>query len=124
MEIGERLGLGVQIHMADSEEKAIEEARPYFEEQLKVLAPLGMIKNLSEYQIEATSDSRKAPSAGLPTLEDGVAEGTWICGPPRKIKEELNGILERFPKIERISVGLGGLAIPPSVIRKLSLIHI
>ena len=46
VEIGERLGLGVQIHMADSEEKAIEEARPYFEEQLKVLAPLEMIKNL------------------------------------------------------------------------------
>ena len=118
VEVGERLALGVQIHMADSEEKAIEEATPYFEEQLKVLAPLGMIKNLSEYQIEATADPGIAPLAGLPTLQDGVEDGTWICGPPRKIKEEIAGILKRFPKIERLSVGLGGLAIPPSVIRK------
>ena len=116
--IGEGLALGVQIHMADSERKAIEQATPYFEEQLKVLAPLGMVKNLSKEQIEATADPAKALLAGLPTLQDAVADGTWICGPPDKIKQDIAGIIERFPKIERISVGLGGLGIPPSVIRK------
>lgn len=116
--IGEGLALGVQIHMADSERKAIEQATPYFEEQLKVLAPLGMVKNLSKEQIEATADPAKALLVGLPTLQDAVAEGTWICGPPDKIKQDIAGIVERFPKIERISVGLGGLGIPPSVIRK------
>jgi len=116
--IGEGLALGVQIHMADSERKAIEQATPYFEEQLKVLAPLGMVKNLSKEQIEATADPAKALLVGLPTLQDAIAEGTWICGPPDKIKQDIAGIVDRFPKVERISVGLGGLGIPPSVIRK------
>jgi len=83
-----------------------------------VLAPLGMVKNLSKEQIEATADPAKALLVGLPTLQDAVADGTWICGPPDKIKQDIAGIIERFPKIERISVGLGGLGIPPSVIRK------
>ena len=47
-ELGEDLALGLQIHLADTEEKAIREATPVYEEQLKVLAPLGRFPKLTE----------------------------------------------------------------------------
>ena len=117
-ELGEGLALVLQIHMADTEEKAIEEATVWFEEQLKVLSPLGRMPHLTQEQIQATFDPEKAPTAGLPTVRDLVAEGGWICGPPEHVYERLSEIREKLPRLERISVGGGALGIPPSVIRE------
>ena len=59
-ELGEGLAIAVQIHIADTQEKAIKEVTPYHEEQLKVLAPLGRFLQLSEEQVRATFDPAKA----------------------------------------------------------------
>ena len=58
-ELGEGLALVLQIHIADTEEQAIQEATVWFEEQLKVLAPLGRMPTLTEEQIQATFDPEK-----------------------------------------------------------------
>lgn len=115
--IGDDLAIVVQIHIADSEEKAILEAEPFFQEQLKALAPLGRFPTLTEDQIQATYDPSLALTVGLPTLKDAVNDGSWLCGPPDDIAEKIGDLLDRFPNIERISVGAGALGIPPSVIR-------
>ena len=117
-ELGEDIALGVQIHMADTQEKAMREATPFHEEQLKALAPLGRMPGLTDDQIRATADPAKAPLAGLPTIEEVVEQGSWICGPPKHVAEKIADIQDRFPGLERVFVQAGGLGIPPSVMRE------
>ena len=116
--LGEDLALVLQIHLADTVEQAIAEATIWFEEQLKVLAPLGRMPTLSEEQIQATFDPEKAPLAALPTVADLVRDGAWICGPPEHIHEKIAEILSQLPGLERISISAGALGFPPSVIRR------
>ena len=116
--LGEGLALVLQIHLADNEEEAIREATPWFEEQLKVLAPLGRMPALTAAQIDATYDGAAAPRAGLPTVRDLVADGAWLCGPPEHIAEKLAAIQAQLPGLERVTIGAGALGIPPSAIKR------
>ena len=104
-ELGTDLCFGLSIHIAETEEKAIGEARPFFEENMKMFAPLGFVAGLSDEQIAAVADPRKAWSAGLPTLEDAVEAQSWLCGPPDTIIEKLMALQERYPGLERVNVG-------------------
>lgn len=117
-ELGEDLALVLQIHIADTKEQAIEEATPWFEEQLKALAPLGRMPTLSEEQVEATYDPGRAPHAGLPTARDLDEDGGWICGTPDYVCERLKQIQEDLPGLERITVQGGALGINPSAMRR------
>lgn len=103
--LGTDLCIGYTFHIASTVEKAIEEARPYFEENMKMFAPLGFVRGLSEEQIEALADPRRARSAGLPTLEQAVEAGAWLCGPPELIIEKIQEIQDRYPGLEQINVG-------------------
>ena len=104
LELGERLAIGYTVHIADTEEKAIEEATPFFEENMKMFAPLGFVRSLTEDQIEAIADPRRARSAGLPTLKQAVDAGAWLCGPPESITEKLMAIQEKYPGLESVNV--------------------
>lgn len=104
-ELGGDLAIGFTFHIAETEEKAIEEARSFFEENLKMFAPLGFVRGLSDEQIAATGDPTKARSAGLPTLEDAVKAGSWLCGPPELIIEKLMAVQEGYPGLEEVNVG-------------------
>ena len=115
LELGERLAIGYSLHIADTEEKAIEEATPFFEENVKMFAPLGFIRGLTEDQIAAAADPRRARLVGLPTLKQAVDEGTWLCGPPESIIEKLKALEERYPGLESINVQ-GAMGTPESVI--------
>ena len=115
LELGERLIIGYTVHIAETEEKAIEEATPFFEENLKMFAPLGFIRGLTEDQISAAADPKRARSAGLPTLREAVDAGAWFCGPPESIIEKLKDIEERYPGLESVNVGQT-IGTPQSVI--------
>jgi hypothetical protein len=117
-ELGEDIALGFQFHIADTQEKAMREVTPFHEEQLKALAPLGRMPQLTKDQIRATADPAKAPLAGLPTIESLVEAGAWICGPPEHVAERIADIQDRFPGLERVFVHAGGLGIPPRVMRQ------
>jgi hypothetical protein len=69
-----------------------------------MFGPLRLVRNLSEVQIEAMGDPRRAPSAGLPTLEDAVKKGAFLCGPPELLIEQLMRLEERYPGLDRITV--------------------
>ena len=114
-EFGEDLAIGYTIHIAETEEKAVQEARTFFEENMKMFAPLGFVGGLSEGQIRAMEDPRRARSAGLPTLEDGIRGGSWLCGPPEQITEKLEAIQDRYPGLDQINVG-SVIGTPQSVI--------
>ena len=104
VELGADLAIGYTIHIAETEEKAIEEATPFFEENLKMFAPLGFVAGLSEDQIAAAADPRRARSAGLPTLRQAVDAGAWLCGPAELITEKLMAVQERYPGLESVNV--------------------
>ena len=105
-ELGGNLSVGFTLHIADSEKKAIEEARPFFEENMKMFAPLGFIKGLSDDQISAVAQGgKKARSANLPTLEEAVQSGSWLVGTPESITEKLLDVQDRYPGLKYINVG-------------------
>ena len=79
-------------------------AAPYFEENLKMFGPLRLVRSLSDEQIEAMADPRRAPFAGLPTIEHAVKNGAYLCGPPSQIIEDLMRLEQQYPGLERISV--------------------
>ena len=84
----------------------MEEARPYYEENMKMFAPLGFVRGLTDDQISAIDEGgQTARNANLPTLEDAVASGSWLVGTPEYIAEKLLDIQERYPGLRTVNVG-------------------
>ena len=115
IELGENLIVGYSVYIAETEEKAIKEARPFFEENMKLFGPLGFVRGLTDEQISALGDPRRVHSAGLPTLEQAVEGGSWLVGPPELVTEKIMAIQERYPGLESIMVG-EAVGTPQSVI--------
>jgi len=103
--LGGDLILSYTVWIADSEEQAIEEATPFFEENIKMFAPLGFVKGLTPEQIEAAADPARARGAGLPTVAQAVKNGSWLVGRPEGIIERLLATQERWPGLEEVNVG-------------------
>jgi alkanesulfonate monooxygenase SsuD/methylene tetrahydromethanopterin reductase-like flavin-dependent oxidoreductase (luciferase family) len=103
--LGADLCVGIMFHIADSDERAMREARPFFEEWMKMFAPLGFVPGLSEEQIRALGDRSLARRTPLPTLEDAVRNGAWMVGPPERIIERLQELEAGYPGLEDVHVG-------------------
>ena len=101
---GGGLNIGFTCYIADTEEQAIKEATKYFEENVKMFAPLGFVGGLTEEQVAATADPLRIKSAGLPTLKDAIKAGSWLCGPPELIIEKLMDVQKRLPGLEQITL--------------------
>jgi len=114
-ELGTDLVIGYTVYIDDTEEKAINQSRRYFEENMKMFAPLGFVRGLSDEQITALGQGPKARSAGLPTLEEAVKAGSWLCGPPETVAEKINDLQVRYPGLQEINVG-SVIGTPQSVI--------
>jgi alkanesulfonate monooxygenase SsuD/methylene tetrahydromethanopterin reductase-like flavin-dependent oxidoreductase (luciferase family) len=103
--LGGDLTIGFSFHLADSEEQAIREATPYFEENMKMFAPLGFVRGLTADQIDALADPRRARQASLPTLRDAIKAGAWFCGPPELIAARLMEVQDKYPGLTSVNVG-------------------
>jgi alkanesulfonate monooxygenase SsuD/methylene tetrahydromethanopterin reductase-like flavin-dependent oxidoreductase (luciferase family) len=103
--LGSDLVIGVTFHIADSEGQAIREAKPFFEEWMKMFAPLGFVRGLSDEQIRALGDPALIHSTPLPTLEDAIKSGAWIVGPPERLVERLQEMESLYPGLEEVHVG-------------------
>ena len=105
-ELGTDLIIGYSIQIADTEDQAIKEATHFFEENMKMFAPLGFVRGLSDDQMAALAQgSSKARSAQLPTLEEGVKAGSWLCGPSEMVTDKLLDVQSRYPGLEQVNVG-------------------
>ncbi|HCL25154.1 MAG TPA: hypothetical protein DHW65_02245 [Dehalococcoidia bacterium] len=104
-ELGADLCIGYTVHIADTEEKAISEAIQYFEENMKMFAPLGFSRGLSDAQITALGQGSQARTANLPTLEDGIKAGSCLCSPPELVAEKIDDLQKRYPGLEQINAG-------------------
>ena len=105
-ELGTDLIIGYSIQIADTEDQAIKDATHFFEENMKMFAPLGFVRGLSDDQMAALAQgSSKARSAQLPTLEEGVKAGSWLCGPSEMVTDKLLDVQSRYPGLEQVNVG-------------------
>ena len=104
LELGEKLSIGFHYHIADPKEKAMAEVAGYYEENLKMFGPLRLVRALSEEQIEIMGDPLLAPTADLPKVEDAVAAGGVLAGPPDLIIEQLKELENLYPGLDRVSV--------------------
>ena len=114
-ELGGNLIISFSVYLAESTDQGIREARSFFEENMKMFAPLGFVRGLSDEQIEALGDPDRVYTANLPTLEQGVEGGSWLIGTPEQVTEQLLGIQKQYPGLEEINVGMP-VGTPESVI--------
>jgi alkanesulfonate monooxygenase SsuD/methylene tetrahydromethanopterin reductase-like flavin-dependent oxidoreductase (luciferase family) len=104
-ELGGDLVITYSVWIAETEEAAIKEVTPFFEENVKMFAPLGFVKGLTPEQVDAAADPKRARASGLPTVEQAVKNGSWLVGPPERIIEKLQEVQERYPGCEEINIG-------------------
>ena len=87
----------------DTVEGAIRRARPYFEEHAKVMAPLGMLR-YSEEHAKAVA-ARRPQSPTTASLEDGVRNRSWLCGPARDVVGYLKELEAKYPGLDHVMLG-------------------
>ena len=104
LELGEDIAFGYRFFIGDTKEKAIEEAKPYFEEAMKFAAPLGLMQ-LKPEQISAVGNRAMAPFTDLPSLEAAVENKVWLCGSAESIAEHLKEVEAKYPGVERVNLG-------------------
>ena len=114
-ELGGDLIINFSIHLADTEKKAMDEVRSAFEENMKMFAPLGFVRGLSDEQMSALGDPARARGAGLPSVEGAVEAGNWLCGPPELIIEKLMAVQEKCPGLEEVNVACTSMGTPEKV---------
>ena len=114
-ELGGDLILGISFFIAESQEEAIKQARPFYEENMKMFAPLGFVRGLTDDQLDALGDPARAPHANLPTLEEAVEAGSWLVGTPEQIIEKMEEIERHWPGLDHVNMGLP-VGTPQSVI--------
>jgi hypothetical protein len=102
LELGERLALGYQFHIASSREQAMREAAPHYEENMKMFGELRPVRTLTDEQIAAMRDPRLAGTVKLTTIEDAVKAGGFLAGRPEDIIEQLKAVEKRYPGIDRV----------------------
>ena len=69
-----------------------------------MFGPLRLHRGLTEEQMRDIADPRRAPLADLPTMEQAVASGAVLCGPPERVIEQLKQVEERYPGLDRVGV--------------------
>ena len=102
LELGERLALGYPFHIASNREQAIREAAPHYEENMKMVGELRLVRALSDEQIAAMRDPRLVGTVRLPTIEDAVKAGGFLAGRPEDIIEQLKAVEKRYPGLDRV----------------------
>src|SRR6266545_3055495 len=102
LELGERLALGFQFHIAKSREDGIRESAKHYEENMKMFGELRLVRALSDEQIAAMRDPALAGTVKLPTIEDAVKAGGFLAGTPADIIEQLKKVEQRYAGLERV----------------------
>jgi len=102
-ELGEDVALGFRMFIAETKEKAIKLARPYFEEAMKFAGPLGVMPMTDEQNASVVNKGQTA-GVHLPTLDEAVEAGSWVCGTSADVVERFKAVEEKYPGIERVNI--------------------
>jgi alkanesulfonate monooxygenase SsuD/methylene tetrahydromethanopterin reductase-like flavin-dependent oxidoreductase (luciferase family) len=104
LELGEDITIGISFHLAKTREQAIREVTPYFEEHMKMFAPLGFVPGLTAAQIAAVARRGSWAGAGVPTVEHYIRLGSWFAGTPEQLVDLLKSIEARYPGLQNVNL--------------------
>jgi len=104
LKLGENLTVGVFFYLADTRERAVREMTPYYEEHVKMFAPLGFVPGIAPSQVAAAAKRGGWSEAGVPTLDHYMKLGAWFAGTPQQLIEHLKALEARFPGMEHINL--------------------
>ena len=104
LKLGEDLAINVTIFLGKSREAALKEMVPYYEEQVKMFAPLGFVPGITPAQMDAVAKRGGWDAAGVPTVENNLKMGSWFAGTPDDLVTHLKGFEERFPGLQHINL--------------------
>jgi alkanesulfonate monooxygenase SsuD/methylene tetrahydromethanopterin reductase-like flavin-dependent oxidoreductase (luciferase family) len=104
LKLGENLTVGIFFYIADSREKAIRELTPYYEEHVKMFAPLGFVPGITPAQVAASARRGGWKEAGVPSLDHYMKLGSWFAGTPAGLVEHLKKLEARYPGMEHINL--------------------
>src|SRR5438876_179556 len=104
--LGEDLCLGIFFHLAETRAKAIRELTPFYEEHVKMFAPLGFVPGITPAQVEAAARRGGWGAAGVPTVEHYMKTGAWFAGPPEELVAYLKDLEARFPGLEHVNMSI------------------
>ena len=104
LKLGENLTVGIFFYVADSREKAIRELTPYFEEHVKMFAPLGFVPGITPAQVAAAAQRGGWKEAGVPSLDHYMKLGSWFAGTSEQLVEHLKKLEARYPGMEHINL--------------------
>ena len=99
LEMGQDLALGFGFFLGDTVDEAVERVRPFHDERYKWFAPFGLVRYTDEH---GRMWGTPGAPARTPTVEDGVQQKAWICGPPDVFIETLRELEEKYPGLEDI----------------------
>jgi alkanesulfonate monooxygenase SsuD/methylene tetrahydromethanopterin reductase-like flavin-dependent oxidoreductase (luciferase family) len=102
--LGENLCLGIFFHLAESRERAVREVTPFYEEHVKMFAPLGFVPGIQPAQVEAAARRGGWDAAGVPTVEHYMKTGAWFAGPPEELVAYLQDLQSRYPGLQHVNV--------------------
>jgi len=104
LKLGEDLTIGIAFYLGKTKEQAIREMRPYYEEHVKMFAPLGFVPGITPEQIEVVAQRGGWEAAGVPTLEHYLELGSWFAGTPDDLVAHLKYLEERYPGMQHINL--------------------
>ena len=99
LQLGEDMALNIGFYLADTQEEAMERIRPSHDERYKWFAPFGFVRYTDE---DGRPWGTPGAPAGLPAIEDGVAQKAWYCGPASRFVGFLEELQARYPGLEQI----------------------
>ena len=97
--LGENLALGLGFYIAETQEKAVSNLRPFHDERYKWFSPFGFVRYADE---EGRVWGTPGAPARTPRIEDGVDQKAWICGPASDFVKHLREIERKYPGLEHI----------------------
>lgn len=101
LELGEDLCWGVGLYLAESPDAAIRRVEPYHDERYKWFAPFGFVR-----YADAQGRPWGTPGAPArqPTIDDGVQQRAWLCGPPSLVIEQIREFEARYPGLDQMMI--------------------
>jgi hypothetical protein len=97
--LGQDICLGMGFCIDETQHKAIERVRPYHDERYKWFATFGFVRYTDE---QGRPWGTPGAPARIPTIEDGVQQKAWLCGPPDLLIAQLKEIEVKYPGLEHI----------------------
>lgn len=119
-ELGTDLIFGFSFYLADTEAEAKAAGQPILEEYQKMFAPLGFAGDVSAEQLDRLGDPARAATAGMPTIDDAVASGSWLVGPAEALIDAIGRVQETYPGLEEVMVAQPVGARPDTVSEQLA----